>query len=74
MTTKHQQIEKLLEKGLKPKEIAQRLGTNVNYVYTVRKNMREATKEWDKIKVVSVEVMPDLNFWQRLVYLFKGHV
>lgn len=71
--TKYKQIEKLLDKGLSAKEIAAKVGTTASYVYTVSKNRKKESKEWDKIKVVSVEVMPEMNFWERLVFLFRGN-
>ena len=70
--TKYKQIEKLLDKGMSAKEIAAKVGTTPNYVYTVSKKRKQGSNEWERIKVVTVEVMPEMNFWQRLVYLFRG--
>ena len=73
--TKYKQIEKLLDKGLSAKEIAAKVGTTVSYVYTVSKKRKKERLPWDDdVQIITIKEMPEMNFWERLVFLFKGRV
>ena len=73
--TKYKQIEKLLDKGLPAKEIAAKVGTTVSYVYTVSKKRKKERLPWDDdVQIITIKEMPEMNFWERLVFLFKGRV
>ena len=41
---KAKQIRVLLKKGMAPKQIAAEVGTNVNYVYVVRSELKKAAR------------------------------
>lgn len=44
-TSKKDEVARLHTEGLKPKEIAKELKTNINYVYKIIKELRSATEE-----------------------------
>lgn len=72
--TKYKQIEKLLDKGLSAKEIAAKVGTTVSYVYTVSKKRKKERLPWDDdVQIITIKEIPEMNFWERLVFLFRGN-
>jgi DNA invertase Pin-like site-specific DNA recombinase len=70
--SKSEKIRQMLQRGKSPSEIAAKLKTSKQYVYTISSKLKKQARK-DPIEPKRLPVKPQkLSFWGRIIKFFKG--